>query len=185
MKVVVAISGASGAMLGVKLVNELAKAHDTHVVVSNGAKEVLRLENQINIDEILKTLNVTIYDDSNLGAKISSGSFMSEAVFITPCSINTLGKIASGISDTLISRVGAVALKQRQKLVLGVREMPFSTINLEQMSKLSAYGAIIAPPVLGYYADISNVDEMENFIIGKWLDAAGISNEIYKRWKEI
>lgn len=184
MKVIVGISGASGAILGVNLAFELSNICKTHLIISKGAKDVLRLENNLNIDEATKNFNGEIYDNDNLGAKISSGSFMADTIFITPCSINTLAKIASGISDTLITRVCAVALKQRQKLVLGVREMPFSTLNLEHMARLSGYGAIIAPPTLGYYSDIKNIDDMQNFIIGKWLDCANIKNNLYKRWQE-
>ncbi|CAD7287041.1 UbiX family flavin prenyltransferase [Campylobacter suis] len=185
MKAVIGISGASGAGLGIKLAFALDEICDTHLIVSNGARDVLSFESGISLDNMLLDFKGKIYQNTDLSAQISSGSFMSDVVFITPCSISTLGKIASGISDTLITRVAAVALKQRQRLVLGVREMPFSTLNLEQMAKLSSYGAVIAPPVLGYYADSKSVDEIENFIIGKWLDAANIKNKFYKRWQEI
>ena len=99
------------------------------------------------------------------------------------CSINTLAKIHSGICDTLITRAAAVALKERKKLILCVREMPFSTISLKQMYELSSQGVIISPPVLGSYAGFENILEIENFILGKWLDLLDIKNEIYKRWE--
>jgi len=104
-------------------------------------------------------------------------------MIIARCSTNTLAKVANGISDTLITRAASVALKERQTLVLGVREMPFSTIALSQMQLLSSLGATIAPPVLGYYAGIKSLHDMENFIIGKWLDALKIENNLYKRWQ--
>lgn len=192
-KILVAISGASGVNLGVKLANEIAKTSECHVIISHNAKLVLSKEEEISLEDnnksseifqIYKNLKNTakIYDDSDISASLASGSFGIKASIIAPCSINTLAKIHAGFADTLITRAAAVALKERRKLILGVREMPFSTIALEQMAKLSSMGVIIAPPVLGYYADIKSVEDMENFIIGKWLDALGIENQIYKRW---
>ena len=123
-----------------------------------------------------------IYCDSDLAAAPSSGSFGIDATIVAPCSINTLAKIHAGFADTLITRAAAVALKERKRLVLGVREMPFSTLALEHAAKLSALGAVIAPPVLGYYSAQNSLEDMENFIIGKWLDLLGLEHQIYKRW---
>ncbi|WP_314071909.1 UbiX family flavin prenyltransferase [Campylobacter showae] len=123
-----------------------------------------------------------IHDDSDLAAAPSSGSFGIDATIVAPCSINTLAKIHAGFADTLITRAAAVALKERNRLVLGVREMPFSTLALEHAAKLSALGAVIAPPVLGYYSAQNSLWDMENFIIGKWLDLLGLEHQIYKRW---
>ena len=123
-----------------------------------------------------------IRDDSGLAAAPSSGSFGINATIVAPCSINTLAKIYAGFADTLITRAAAVALKERKRLVLGVREMPFSTLSLEHAAKLSALGAVIAPPVLGYYSGQNSLEDMENFIIGKWLDLLDIKHRIYQRW---
>ena len=123
-----------------------------------------------------------IHDDPDLAAAPSSGSFGIDASIVAPCSINTLAKIHAGFADTLITRAAAVALKERKRLVLGVREMPFSTLSLEHAAKLSALGAVIAPPVLGYYSAQNSLEDMENFIIGKWLDLLGLEHQIYKRW---
>ncbi len=123
-----------------------------------------------------------IHDDSDLTAAPSSGSFGIDATIVVPCSINTLAKIHAGFADTLITRAAAVALKERKRLILGVREMPFSTLALEHAAKLSALGAVIAPPVLGYYSGQNSLEDMENFIIGKWLDLLGLEHQIYKRW---
>ena len=123
-----------------------------------------------------------IHDDSDLAAAPSSGSFGIDATIVAPCSINTLAKIYAGFADTLITRAAAVALKERKRLVLGVREMPFSTLSLEHAAKLSALGAVIAPPVLGYYSGQNSLEDMENFIIGKWLDLLDIKHRIYQRW---
>jgi len=123
-----------------------------------------------------------IHDDSDLAAAPSSGSFGIDATIVAPCSISTLAKIHAGFADTLITRAAAVALKERKRLVLGVREMPFSTLALEHAAKLSALGAVIAPPVLGYYSGQNSLEDMENFIIGKWLDLLDIKHRIYQRW---
>ena len=123
-----------------------------------------------------------IHGDSDLAAAPSSGSFGIDATIVAPCSINTLAKIHAGFADTLITRAAAVALKERKRLVLGVREMPFSTLALEHAAKLSALGAVIAPPVLGYYSAQNSLEDMENFIIGKWLDLLDIKHRIYQRW---
>ena len=143
----------------------------------NGAK-------QDEIYQIWQDLQnrAVIYGDSDLAAAPSSGSFGTCAAIVAPCSINTLAKIHAGFADTLITRAAAVALKERKKLVLGVREMPFSTLALEHAAKLSALGAVIAPPVLGYYSAQNSLEDMENFIIGKWLDLLGLEHQIYKRW---
>ena len=113
---------------------------------------------------------VVIHDDSDLAAAPSSGSFGIDAT------------IVAGFADTLITRATAVALKERKRLVLGVREMPFSTLTLEHAAKISALGAVIAPPVLGYYSAQNSLEDMENFIIGKWLDLLDIKHRIYQRW---
>ena len=123
-----------------------------------------------------------IYGDSDLAAAPSSGSFGIDATIVAPCSINILAKIHAGFADTLITRAAAVALKERKRLVLGIREMPFSTLALEHAAKLSALGGVIAPPVLGYYSGQNSLEDMENFIIGKWLDLLGLEHQIYKRW---
>jgi 4-hydroxy-3-polyprenylbenzoate decarboxylase len=97
--------------------------------------------------------------------------------------MNTLSKISVGIADNLITRAAAVMLKERRKLILAPREMPYSSIALENMLKLSNYGVIIAPPVAGYYANIQNIEDMEKFFIGKWFDLLGIEHNLYKRWE--
>jgi len=168
MKTLVCVSGASGAGLGLKLYSELKKEHETILVLSDSAKKVLSMEHK--------------YDDDNIEAPPSSGSFGIDATFITPCSMNTLAKIAHGISDNLTTRAAAVAIKERKKLLLAPREMPLSPIALENMLKLSQIGAIIAPPMLAYYSEQQSLDDMENFIIGRWLDLVGIKNSLYKRW---
>ena len=181
MKLVVAITGASGVHLGFKFIKLIPKAVELHIVVSNSAKLTLEHEMDNSIDILA---NYTVYDDSNLAAAISSGSFQTDKLIIVPCSMNTLAKCTVGISDTLITRVFSVMLKERREIVIAPREMPYNTIQLENMAKLSALGVVVAPPVLGYYSNQQSLENMEDFIIGKWFDLLKIKHNLYKRWGE-
>ncbi len=174
MKVVVALSGASGLELGVKFFESLPDEIEKSMILSENAKVVSKLEKK----------GVKIYQNSEIGASIASGSAGVDIVAVVPCSMNTLAKIASGIADNLITRVASVAIKEGKTLLLAPREMPFSPIALENMLKLSQIGVIIAPPVLGYYSNPKSLDEMEQFIVGKWFDRLGIENSFYKRWSD-
>jgi len=173
MKLVVAITGASGIELGKKFIQYLPKNIEVHLINSKNAFTVNYFENQ----------NITLHDNSDIAASIASGSFQVDATAIIPCSMNTLAKISCGIADNLVSRVAAVALKEQKKLLIAPREMPFSAIALENMLKLAQLNVIIAPPIMGYYSQSDTVDDMERFLIGKWYDALGIDNTLYERWK--
>jgi 4-hydroxy-3-polyprenylbenzoate decarboxylase len=173
LKIVVAISGASGVELGIKFINYLPEYVDAHLVVSSSAKVVEMLENK----------NTTLHERDDIAASVSSGSFGVDATAIIPCSMNTLAKVACGISDNLVTRVAAVAIKEQKKLLLAPRELPFSAIALENMQKLATLGVIVAPPIVGYYAQPNSIEDMERFIIGKWYDTLGIEHNLYKRWR--
>jgi len=173
MKLVVAITGASGVELGLKFIEYLPQNIEVHLIVSDNALSVNYFENR----------NITLHDNSNIAASIASGSFQVDATAIIPCSMNTVAKIACGISDNLVTRVASVAIKEQKRLLLAPRELPFSSIALENMQKLAKLRVIIAPPILGYYSKANTINDMERFIIGKWYDALGINNELYERWK--
>lgn len=132
--------------------------------------------------EKFKLKKTQFLDDENLAASVASGSFGINATIIAPCSLNTLAKIKHGFADTLITRGAAVALKERKKLILCVREMPFSTLALKQMTKLSKMGATIAAPVYASYFKAQNLSDLRNFIIGKWLDLLEIPHDLYQKW---
>jgi len=172
VKLVLGVAGASGVSLSNKFIKYLPKNIDVYIVLSENSKIVFEKEENIK----------DIFDSSNIAASISSGSFRVDATAIIPCSMNTLAKIACGISDNLITRVASVALKENKKLLLAPRELPFSPIALENMHKLSLLGVTIAPPVMGYYSDSNTLEDMEKFIIGKWYDILGIEHNLYKRW---
>lgn len=171
-KIVVATSGASGVNLGLKIVDLLPKEIEKHFIMTKNSEVVLD-----------KEMGATIHDNADISASISSGSFGVDAMIIAPCSMNTLAKIACGIADNLVTRCASVMIKEHKKLILAPREMPFSAIALENMHKLAALGVIIAPPVMAYYSEQQTLDEMENFLIGKWFDLLGIENSLYKRWE--
>ena len=171
-KIVLATSGASGVNLGLKTLKLLPKSIEKHFIMSQNSELVLDKEMQI-----------TKHSNDNIAASIASGSFGVDAMIIAPCSMNTLAKIACGISDNLVTRCAAVMIKEQKKLILAPREMPFSAIALENMHKLATLGIIIAPPVMAYYSEQQTLEEMENFIIGKLFDLLGIENKLYKRWE--
>jgi len=172
-KIVVATSGASGVNLGLKTLKLLPNTIEKHFIMSQNSKIVLSKE----MNEVIT------HSNENIAASIASGSFGVDAMIIVPCSMNTLAKIACGISDNLVTRTAAVMIKEQKKLIIAPREMPFSPIALENMLKLSRLGIIIAPPVMAYYSEQQTLDEMEDFIVGKWFDLLDIENNLYKRWE--
>jgi flavin prenyltransferase len=172
-KIIVATSGASGVNLGLKTLELLPESIEKHLIMSDSSKVVFKKE----LDGITK------HDNKDISASVASGSFGVDAMIIAPCSMNTLAKIACGIADNLITRCASVMIKEQKKLILAPREMPFSPIALENMHKLAALGIVIAPPVMAYYSEQQTLDEMENFIVGKWFDLLGIENKLYKRWE--
>lgn len=178
---VVGITGGSGSVLGIRLLENL-KDYEVHLAISESANRVLELETDYKIDYV-ESMATHTYDDKDIAARISSGSFRFNAMVIIPCSISTLGKISSGISDTLITRSAAVALKERRRLILVPREMPLSTIVLENMHRLSRDGAIIAPAISGYYNRPKTSQEMIDFVVSRILDLMGVENDLMKRWK--
>ncbi len=170
-KILVCISGASGASLGLKLYNMIPPQYERYLIVSKNAKTVLQKEE-----------NIFLNDD--ISAPPASGSFGIDVTFIVPTSMNTLSKIALGLADNLITRSALVAIKEKKKLILAPREMPFSSIHLKHMYELSNYPNIyIAPPVIGYYNNPKSIKDIEMFLIGKWFDMAGIENNLFKRWE--
>jgi 4-hydroxy-3-polyprenylbenzoate decarboxylase len=171
-KIVIAGSGASGAGLAQKVLTHLPSSIEVHYIQTKHTQTVMQKEQ-----------NITLHVNEDIAASIASGSFGVDAMMITPCSMNTLAKIACGIADNLVTRAASVMIKEQKKLLLAPRELPFSVIALENMHKLSSIGVIIAPPVLGYYSKQQSLDEMEDFIIGKWFDLLGIENNLYKRWE--
>jgi 4-hydroxy-3-polyprenylbenzoate decarboxylase len=172
-KIVVGISGASGVRLGLKFAEKLPKEYQVFIIATKNAKIVAQKEE-----------NFTILDNEEISAISASGSSKIDMMAIIPCSMNSLAKISYGIADDLLSRTAAVMIKEKRKLLIAPRELPYSAIALENMHKLSLLNVIIAPPNIAYYANIESLEDMENFLIGKWFDMLEIENNLYKRWGE-
>lgn len=196
MKIIVGITGASSVHLGISLANEIVSAgHEVCAIISDGARVTFESEraweylgnsripskNSAQIEQFLdKKINI----QKDMRESAASGSSGYEAMIIAPCSSNTLAKVANGICDNLLVRAAAVMLKERRKLIIAPREMPFSPISLKQMSELSSFGVIFAPPMIAHYSSPKSLEDAENFIIGKWCDCLEIKNNLFKRWEK-
>jgi len=179
-RLVIALTGASGQIYGVKALEILRGKAETHVVVSNSAKITIGVETEYTI-EYLKNLSNYFYDEGDLKAPISSGSFKHDGMLIAPCSIKTAASIAYSISDNLITRSADVCLKEGRKLILLVRETPLHHGHLEMLAKLAKIGAVIMPPVPAFYTKPKSVDEIVNQTVSRALEMLGIEVE-YPRW---
>ena len=183
-RVVVGITGASGIPYGIRLL-EVLKEFDVevHLTCSPSASLVNKHEGDgRSWDEVLALADV-LHDNDNLAASIASGSFKAKAMAIVPCSGTTLGKLAAGISDNLVTRAALVMLKERRQLILVPRETPLSTIYIDNMLKLSNAGAIIAPASPAFYNKPKTLDDNVNFIVGRVLDLLGYDSDIFSRWE--
>ncbi|MCX8026891.1 MAG: UbiX family flavin prenyltransferase [Thermodesulfovibrionales bacterium] len=187
---VFAITGASGVLLGLKIIKEISKTHEIHLIVSNDAVGIIKDEASLDISgmtqsglrDFFKTDRLYYYGNDNFYSPIASGSFITDGMFVVPCSMKTLSGIANGYGNTLIERAADVTIKEKRRLLLAPREMPFSAIHLENMLKLARLGVIIAPPVPAFYHKPKSTDDILDFLCGKILDVFGIDNNLYKRW---
>jgi len=182
MEIVVAITGASGVIIGARLLEVLAKqeAHQVHLLVSRGAEAVLAHE--IGTEVALPAAHRWAADD--LTAPIASSSRAPEAMIVAPCSMKTLSAIAHGYTDDLIGRTAEIMLRLGRPLVLMPRETPLSLPAIENMRQAKLAGAIILPPVMAYYHQPQTVDDVTNFFVGKALDVLGLEHNLYRRWGE-
>ncbi len=183
MKIVVGITGASGVVYGIRLLEVLSDIAETYLIISESAKKIIAIETEYELEEIY-ALASHVYDNSDLAAPLSSGSVQYDGAIIAPCSMKTLGGIASGISTTLITRAAEVCLKEGRKLVIIPREAPLSLIHLENMVKVKKAGAILLPASPAFYHLPKTVLDMVDFIVVKALDVFGVrvNTELIKRW---
>ncbi len=179
MLTVVGITGASGTIYGVRLLEKLPEKKA--VVISTDAAKIARIELGMSKRSIEALADIS-YGNDDMYSPLASGSVRFDSMVIAPCSTSTMSKIACGIADNLITRVAAVALKERRRLVLLIRETPLSTIHLSNMERLSQAGATIMPASPAFYPMPKNVDDMVNFMVGRVLDELGIDNALFKRW---
>ena len=183
MSVVVAISGSSGVILGVRLLELLRGMNlPTHLVVSDTARKVMVAETAYRLDDV-ERLATQVHRNDDLLAPIASGSFKIKAMAVVPCSMKTLSGIANGYSQNLIQRAADVCLKERRRLVLAVRETPLNLIHIDNMRQATLAGAIILPPVITMYSKPQTIEAMVDHILGKILDSMGIENSVYRRWE--
>jgi 4-hydroxy-3-polyprenylbenzoate decarboxylase len=182
-RLIVGISGASGTIYGVRLLELLRKAEvETHLVMSRSAEMTLAYETDIKPKDV-RALASVHYAVTDIGAAISSGSFPTMGMIIAPCSIRTMSEIASGVTATLLSRAADVVLKEKRRLVLAIRETPLHVGHLRSMTVLAEIGAVIAPIVPAFYNRPRSVDDIVNHTCGRLLDLFGIDTGIVKRWK--
>lgn len=181
-RVVVAITGASGSIYGVRLLEVLRELGvESHLVVSPAGMVTLKHEVSLGLAEVEARCDV-LYRSADIGAAISSGTIRTNGMIVVPCSVRTMSEIASGITSSLVSRAADVTLKERRPLVLCVRETPLHAGHLETMAKLAHLGAYIAPPVPAFYTRPQNLDDVVDHTVGRLLDHLGIENELVERW---
>jgi 4-hydroxy-3-polyprenylbenzoate decarboxylase len=188
MEIVVAITGASGALYARRLLHALAQARvGVHLVVSPLGRRLLHDElgmEQVDLAALAGRADhgITLHSHSDVGSRLASGTFLHQGMVVIPCSSNTLGEIACGIGNNLIARAAAVTLKERRKLILVHREMPLSPIDVNNYKTLTDAGAILAPANPGWYLNPSSLTEIADFVAGKVLDLLGVEHALYARW---
>jgi flavin prenyltransferase len=182
MRIIVGITGATGTVFGVRTLEVLKNyGVETHLVISKWGARTLLHETPYTMD-FVKSLASSTYGDSDQGAAISSGSFITDGMIVAPCSARSLAAIANGQGDNLIHRAADVVLKERRKLVLMVREAPLNDIHLENMLKLSRMGVVIVPPLPAFYNHPQSIEDIVSHIVMRSLDQFGLHTDVTARW---
>lgn len=179
MRVVVAITGASGVQYAYRLLTHLTG--EIQLIISDDAKRVIEVETDLSEEDFTSLASAT-YANSTYDAPFASGSYLFDAIVIIPCSMNTLAKVAAGLADNLTTRTASVALKEGRKVIIVPRETPLHEVHLEQMAKLSRLGATILPAMPGFYHRPKSVEDMVDFVVARILDHLGIEHSLAKRW---
>ncbi len=181
-RIIVGLTGATGTIYGVRLLEMLQSAGvETHLVMSKWAARTLAHETAYTVDQV-QALATVVHPINELGASISSGSFLTDGMIVAPCSVRTLAAIAHGVGDNLIHRAADVVIKERRRLVLAVREAPLSAIHLENMLTLARMGVVISPPVPAFYTKPQTLDELVTYSAARLLDQLGLHLELPERW---
>jgi len=184
MRLVVGITGSSGVIYGIKLLEALLKIKiETHLIISKWGQRNVQIETDKSV-EFVKSLASRYYNNDDMASPISSGSFKTDGMAIVPCSMKTLSSIANGYDDNLISRAAGVCIKESRRLVIVPRETPLSKIHLQNMIMLSDIGVIVLPAMPGFYQRPKSMDDLITHIAGKIMDQFGIEHNIYRRWGE-
>jgi 4-hydroxy-3-polyprenylbenzoate decarboxylase len=182
-RLIIGISGASGAIYGIRMLELLRDTDiETHLVISRSAEMTLAYETDLTTKDV-RALATVNHPNSDIGANISSGSFRTMGMVVAPCSIKTMSEIATGVTSSLLSRAADVVLKERRRLVLAVRETPLHGGHLRTMTQLSEMGAIIAPIMPAFYNRPKTIDDIVNHTVGRLLDLFEIDTKVVKRWQ--
>ena len=183
-RIVIGIAGASGVIYGIRMLNLLngKETFETHLIISEAGMKNIEIETDYPVDEVLAMANYT-YENKDLGAPLSSGSFLTEAMVVAPCTIKTLSGIAHSYTNNLLVRAADVTLKEKRKLVLVVRETPLHIGHLDLMTRAAQMGAHILPPVPSFYHHPKSIDDIINQTIGKIFDYLGIEHNLFQRWE--
>jgi flavin prenyltransferase len=182
--VLVAMTGATGAIYGIRLLEVLRELEvETHLVVSRWAEATIKTETRRRVDDV-RALASVVYDEHDLAAPPASSTFATAGMVVAPCSMRTLAAVANGLTDNLVQRAAAVHLQEGRRLLLLARESPLSVIHLENMLRVAKAGAVVAPPVPAFYAKLHSLDEMVDHTVGRALDQLGVEHERIRRWGE-
>lgn len=182
-KILIGITGASGSIYGVRLLQELKnKEISVHLIVSSSAKQIITYETNESLEDIVNLAD-TVYENDDLFAGPASGSFQLDAMVIVPCSMKTLASIAHGYGDTLITRSASCRLKEKKPLIVVPRETPIDLAGLKNMVALAESGGIVLPAAPGFYHNPKDLLDIVDFIVGKLLDQLAIPHSLYKRWE--
>ncbi|GAA5013862.1 UbiX family flavin prenyltransferase [Massilia kyonggiensis] len=182
-RIVVAVTGATGAIYGVQLLRRLAPGPgvETHLVITDAATLTLHQEVGLQRRDV-EALAHVVHRNREIGASIASGSFQTDGMVIAPCSMKTLAAVAHGLSDNLITRAADVVLKERRRLILMVRETPFNLAHLRNMTAVTEMGGIVFPPLPSFYHRPATIDEMVDHTVARVMDLLGVTNDLAPRW---
>jgi 4-hydroxy-3-polyprenylbenzoate decarboxylase len=180
-RIVVGISGASGAIYGIRVMEALRGRAESHLIISDFGQETIHLETSYRVTDV-EAMASCVHGFHDLTASVSSGSFRTDGMIIIPCSIKTLSAVAHSYNENLMARTADVTLKERRRLVLAVRETPLHTGHLRLMLEASEIGAILFPPIPGFYHKPKTLDDIVNHTVGKILDLFEIEHNLFKRW---
>jgi 4-hydroxy-3-polyprenylbenzoate decarboxylase len=181
-RLVIGISGASGAIIGIRLLEVLKDSDiETHLILSNAARLTILSETPLKVEQV-EALASVVHSNKDIGATIASGSFKTAGMVIAPCSVKTISAIAHGITDDLIARAADVNLKEDRPVLAVFREAPLHIGHLRTLTQFAEMGGIVFPPMPAFYANLQSIDDLVTQIVGRVLDRMNIDNELVKRW---